>query len=149
MHVINGSEPEYSEHEFDSIRSIGSYSEMEHLLTDGSSPTPPASVFGREPAHEWCYYYQKADLARQRGDWNEVLRLADEAANKNLNPYDLIEWMPFLQAYALNGETDNVTAVLDQIQSDEYVMQQACQKLRSLQVNADIQNLISSRCVTP
>ena len=149
MHVINGSEPEYSEHEWELIRPIGSFSEMEHLLTDDPSPTPPTSVFGREPSHDWCYYYQKADLARQRGDWNEVLRLADEAANKNLNPSDMIEWMPFLQAYALNDKTSDLNGVLDLIQSNEYVTRQACQKLKPLQVSADIQSLISSRCVTP
>jgi hypothetical protein len=149
MHVISGSEPEYSEQEWEMIRSIGSFSEIEHLLTDSPSPTPPTSIFGREPAHDWCYYYQKADLARQRGDWEEVQQLARAAADKNLKPKDLIEWMPFIQAYAMSGRPEELSSALDQIQADGYVLKQACQKLKSLQVGDDIQSLISSRCVAP
>ncbi len=25
---------------------------------------PPPDIFGNEPEHTWCYYYEKADLAR-------------------------------------------------------------------------------------
>ncbi len=149
MHVINGAGPEYSDQEWELVRSIGSFSEMEHLLTSGPSPTPPASIFGSEPAHDWCYYYQKADLARQRADWDTVQKLAREAADKNLKPQDLIEWMPFIQAYAMSGRTQELNDTLDQIQSNEYVLKQACQKLKSLQVSDAIQSLISSRCAAP
>ena len=31
-----------------------------------------ARVFGREPQHDWCYYYERIDLARQ------PLEIADE-----------------------------------------------------------------------
>ena len=44
-----------------------------------TTPSPPPMLFGPEPPHTWCYYFQKADLARQRGDWDEVARLGDEA----------------------------------------------------------------------
>jgi hypothetical protein len=114
-----------------------------------SSHTPSAIVFGPEPGHGWCYYYQKADLASQRGDWNQVMQLAEEAVSMNLNPSDQIEWMPFLQAYAMSGKTDKLTSVLDQVQSNEYAARQICQQLKSLQTNNAVQSLISSRCVTP
>jgi len=29
--------------------------------------------------HGWCYYYQKANLARQQGDWEQVIALGREA----------------------------------------------------------------------
>jgi hypothetical protein len=149
MHVIDGLHPLFSQQETESVRQIGQYSETEHILVDESSHTPPAAVFGPEPAHGWCYYYQKADLAAQRGDWDEIIKLAEEAANKNLKPSDLIEWMPFLQAYAVSGDENGLAGVLAQIQSNEYVTRQACQQLKSLQTNNDIQSLISSHCVTP
>jgi hypothetical protein len=149
VQVIDGSQPEYSRYEDPIFLLVGSYSETEKILTDETPADVPETLFGPEPKHDWCYYYQKAALARQREDWNEVLRLANEAANKNLKPYDLIEWMPFLQAYALNNKTGDLNDALDQIQSDEYILKQACQKLKSLQVSDDIQSLISSRCVAP
>lgn len=149
VHVINSLQPEFSSSESDSVRLVGPYSEIEHVLTDEASHTPPAIVFGPEPHHGWCYYYEKADLARQRGDWNEVLQLADETGNKGLKPSDLIEWMPFLQAYALNGKTKEVATVMNQIQPDEYVMQQACQILKSQPVDASVQEMLNSQyCVS-
>jgi len=147
VQVIDGAQPEYSRHEDPMFLLVGPYSETEKILTEEPSPKVPETLFGPEPDHGWCYYYEKATLARQRGDWNEVLQLSDEAASKGLKPYDLIEWMPFLQTYALNGRADELAGVLDEIQLDEYVTRQVCQKLNSLQTNEEIQKIISSRCV--
>jgi len=48
------------------------------ILTDPSIPArPPEEIFGREPEHGWCYYFEKAELARQKENWTEVARLAD------------------------------------------------------------------------
>src|SRR5689334_22599919 len=33
-----------------------------------SNEYPPRIIFGSEPEHTWCYYYQKAELARQYED---------------------------------------------------------------------------------
>ena len=149
VHVINNIQPEYSSNESDSIRLIGPYSETEHVLLDGAHPTPPTIIFGPEPEHGWCYYYQKADLARQRGNWQEVLRLADEVTDKGLKPSDLIEWMPFLQAYALNHKMKEMVNVLNEVQTDEYVIQQACQILQSQPADASIQEILASQyCVS-
>jgi hypothetical protein len=62
---------------------------------------PSVEIFGPEPEHQWCYFYQKAGLAAQQGNWNEVSRLGDEAAKLGLNPdqgYEM-EWMPFYEGY--------------------------------------------------
>lgn len=136
VHVINGQQPEFSQWEPDSIRVIGSYSELEHVLASEAPHTPPAIVFGSEPKHGWCYYYQKADLARQRGDWDEVMKLADEALGKKLTPNDSIEWIPFLQAYAQAGDIEHLTELAPKITSSPYVAGQACQILRSMPDNS-------------
>jgi hypothetical protein len=149
VQVIDGTQPEYSRYEDPIFLLVGLYSETEKILTEEAPVDVPESLFGPEPEHDWCYTYQKAALARQREDWNEVLRLAKEAADKKLKPHDLIEWMPFLQAYALNDKTEDLSSALDQIQSDEYILKQACQKLKSLQVSDDIQSSVSARCVAP
>jgi hypothetical protein len=144
MHVINSLQPEFSSSESDSIRLVGAYSEIEHVLTDEASHTPPRIAFGTEPAHGWCYYYEQADLARQRGDWSQVMQLAQEASDKKLKPSDFIEWMPFLQAYALNGKTKELINAMNAIQPDEYVTQQACQILKSQPIDAGIQEILNS-----
>lgn len=40
-----------------------------------STRTLRSDIFGPEPAHDWCYYYQKGDLARQTQDWEQVVDL--------------------------------------------------------------------------
>jgi hypothetical protein len=86
-------------------------------------------VFGPEPEYDWCYYYQKAALARQRGDWDAVLTLGNDALNKGLAPAELIEWMPFLQAYARAGDIDRLVELAPVVSYDPYIAQQACQNL--------------------
>lgn len=150
VQVIDGAAPEYSRYEDPLFVRVGPHSQSAKILTEEPFPDVPETLFGPEPEHGWCYFYEKAALARQRGDWEEVLRLADEAWNKNLRPVDLIEWMPFLQAYALNDRTEELTALVGAIQSDEYVARQACQKLTALQTSATTQELIASQfCVFP
>lgn len=132
VHLINGFQPEFSDREIEFILEIGSFSEIEHVLADEMPHTPPIMVFGSEPERSWCYYYEKADLARQRGDWNEVKRLGEEAFRRGLKPEDSIEWMPFLQAYAMNGDADRLTELSPLITTDSSVSRQACRLLRSM-----------------
>ena len=44
-----------------------------------SQDYPPTEIFQAEPAHTWCYYYQKIELARQQEDWPQVLDLWQQA----------------------------------------------------------------------
>jgi hypothetical protein len=133
VHIIDGLQPEFSGRELDDIRVIGPYSEIEHVLVDEAPHTPPTVVFGPEPTHDWCYYYEKADLARQRGNWDEVLRLGDEAFAKGYAPGDNIEWIPFLQANAVAGDVDRLTAMASVIIVEPYIAQQVCQQIGFMQ----------------
>ena len=56
-------------------------------------------MFGPEPEHTWCFYFQKADLARQTGDWLRVAQIGDEVRGSGLSPDDSSEWLPFAEAY--------------------------------------------------
>lgn len=61
-------------------------------------------IYGPEPPHGWCYYFQKADLARQYQDWARVVALAEQAFSLNDHPNDPLEYFPFIEAYAHVGE---------------------------------------------
>ena len=63
----------------------------------------PPTIYGPEPQHGWCYYFQKADLARQLGDWPEVNRLGEIAFQLDDQPNDPLERFPFIEAYAHLG----------------------------------------------
>ncbi|MDO9087326.1 MAG: hypothetical protein Q7U53_14050 [Anaerolineaceae bacterium] len=57
------------------------------------------SIYSPEPDHQWCYYFQKADLARQYRDWEEVVRLGEIAFNLDDQPNDPAERFPFIEGY--------------------------------------------------
>lgn len=71
--------------------------------TDGPAPRPPEEIYGTEPAHGWCYYYQRAELARQQGDWTRIVELGERAFAMNDYPNDPVERFPFIEAYAHLG----------------------------------------------
>ena len=68
---------------------------------------PPLNVLGPEPPHQWCYYFQKADLARQRGDWGEIADLGDIAFALADRPNDASERLPFVEGYAHVGRWED------------------------------------------
>ena len=85
-------------------------------------PRLPAHIFDPPPAPNWCYYFEKASLARQVGDWEEVARLGELAFASGDYPNDPAERLPFVEGYAHTGswqralelsrETGAVTAVM-------------------------------------
>ena len=52
------------------------------------------------PEQDWCYYYEKADLAYQYEEWAEVLQLWKSARQSDLRPDNGFEYLPFIEAYA-------------------------------------------------
>ena len=79
-----------------------------HLSVPGLVLSEPRAtmpdVYGPEPEHDFCYYFEKADLARWLGDWNTVLQMSEMALTFNDHPYDPAEQMVFIEGYAHAGE---------------------------------------------
>ena len=59
-----------------------------------------------EPEHTWCYYFAKAELARQQGDWQQVIDLTKEARSLGYGPADAFEWLTYIEAQALTGNIE-------------------------------------------
>ena len=72
------------------------------IQTDETAHMP--KVYGPEPKHGWCYYFEKADLARQEGDWGQVAQLGDKAFALNDYPNDPSERFVFVEGYAHTGD---------------------------------------------
>ncbi len=103
-----------------------------------TSAQPPASVFGTEPSPDWCYYFEKAELARQFGDWEQAAEYADKALrlDKSFNRKNIAELLTFIEAYAHNGQWDK--AVQLSIEANRYpeIMQDSiCQSWYRIQIN--------------
>jgi hypothetical protein len=82
-------------------------SHLDHVLEEGNDPParPPAEL-GPEPEHDWCYYFEKADLAYQQGDWQQIVNLGDQATKSGLKPAEVSEYLPFVEGYAHLGRWD-------------------------------------------
>lgn len=91
------------EKEPDFLTSIIPLSRPELILTNAPALVPSQPPFGAEPEHTWCYFYEKAELARQVGDWQAILDLGRQAEVLGYEPADLLEWMPFIEAQARIG----------------------------------------------
>jgi hypothetical protein len=84
---------------------LAQISNLDQILKENADPrVTPAGIFGPEPAHDWCYFYEKADLAEQFEEWDKVASLGDEAASKNLTPAVGMEYEPFITGYARKGD---------------------------------------------
>ena len=77
------------------------------ILSKSTARMP--DVYNPEPAHGWCYYFQKADLARQMRDWKTVTQLGDAAFALNDYPNDPIERFVFIEGYAHMGDWEKAT----------------------------------------
>jgi hypothetical protein len=66
-------------------------------------------MFGPEPSHDWCYYYEKAELARQAKDWQQVSKLGDQVLQGALKPADPVELLPFIEGFAHVGRWDDAS----------------------------------------
>ena len=84
------------------MREAAKLSRARAILPSGAPDLTPA-IFGREPARNWCYYFERAELARQQGDWNEVARLGEQAFALGDYPNDPMERVPFIEGYAHLG----------------------------------------------
>jgi hypothetical protein len=111
LHIIDGQLPVYSEKEPLEVQQVGTYSHIDRIIPAGVAPIPPDSIFGPEPAHGWCYYYQKASLARQVGDWHEIGKLYDQVRKLNLDTDDKSEMIPFFEGLVNLGRLDDARSL--------------------------------------
>jgi len=148
VHIVNLQYPWYSYNDPDAILLAGSRSKIDNVQTEGDSPYLNPAIFGPEPAHNWCFIFEKAELAAQNKDWTTILALAKEAQTQKFHPNERLEWMPFLQAFAVSGDEKNLSDTMLKITSvtasaevasydtpkvNEYNRHQACNVLTNMQ----------------
>jgi hypothetical protein len=84
------------------MRDASALSNADRILVEEQAVMP--AIYGPEPEHGWCYHFQKADLARQMGDWEEVVRLGDTAFDLDDHPNDPVERFVFIEGFARAGQ---------------------------------------------
>jgi hypothetical protein len=124
--VIDGRWLELGDTEDTRVRLAAPYSRTDLIETGAGQHAPPVEIFGPEPAHGWCYYFQKASLARQEQDWQEVVRLGEEVLAGRLSPQNSLEWLPFYQGYAYASILDRANQIAWLIRDDRLALEVFC-----------------------
>lgn len=91
-------------HDESLMREASALSNPNQILREGSAVMP--EIYHPEPEHGWCYYFEKAELARQFGDWEEVVALGNQAFKLDDAPNNPIERFVFIEGYAHAGKWD-------------------------------------------
>lgn len=143
VRFINGASPELNSYDDGRIVMVAPHSRLEAVATDGEIPTVPEHVFGSEPERGWCFYYQQADLARQRNEWEKIPTLLDEALDKGYYPNDPLEWIPFMQAYAVQGNVEEIREMTKLVVLDRYLRLQVCNNMKYLAENETLSSEVN------
>ncbi|MFZ5856244.1 MAG: hypothetical protein ACOYZ6_05380 [Chloroflexota bacterium] len=84
------------------MRESAALSSSAWILPEKTATLP--NVYGSEPSRGWCYYFEKADLARQQKDWEEIVRIGEVAFALDDHPNDPVERFVFIEGYAHGGD---------------------------------------------
>jgi hypothetical protein len=80
-------------------------------IENGQSTHLIQEIGGSPNSQNWCYFYQKAELARQFNQWDSVLQLWEQAQLNSQRPGNGFEYTPFIQAYAYTGDWETALAL--------------------------------------
>lgn len=78
---------------------------------EGEEPTLPEDIYGKQNTKTWCYYFEKADLARQYGQWDDVVRLWDESQSIGERADNGFEYIPFIEGLGHTGDWEQVKSL--------------------------------------
>jgi hypothetical protein len=83
------------------MRQLSAGSDINLIQQTEKEPTLPEEIYGKQNtnAQTWCYYFEKADLARQYGQWDEIARLWQKSQSVGEQADNGFEYIPFIEGY--------------------------------------------------
>ena len=109
------------------------------LIQTEPASQPFAAIFGSEPQHDWCYYFEKGDLSRQYAQYEQTAALGEEAITNGFAPRAASEWLPFLESNIRIGNWERVDYLAEAIDSAEgNYTNGLCSTLKRLSNDEDI-----------
>jgi hypothetical protein len=90
---------------------LASYSNLDRIFDNGPERDNPFNRFLDGDENSWCYFFQKAELARQGDDWSRVVELWQEAQDRGQAPNNGIEYLPFIEGFAHQNDWEQALAM--------------------------------------
>ena len=131
-------------------RSALPFSNLNTIITNPPvSRVPQEKYFGIEDTNQWCYFFEKADFARQNQDWKSVIYFYKSAQDLDLNPYKIDEYVPFLEAFIRTGDIEAALHLIDKMNAkfpntNEYLCDLFYRLQNRSNLNADEQATLRS-----
>ena len=88
------------------LKEASHLSALDRIDVSADSSRSFLQVIGLKYPDDWCAYYQKADLARQNANYEEVVQLWQEARAGDFSPGDYFEYFLFVDAFVELGRWD-------------------------------------------
>jgi len=116
-------------------------SNINQVEQNGDNMAVPSRYFGPEPARDWCYYFERAELARQYSDWEEVLMNYESASAAGFTAMQPVENLVFIEALARQGQTDKAGQLTEKVISRDRKLCKALVSIwqRAVAASPDIQ----------
>ncbi|NPV85556.1 MAG: hypothetical protein HPY45_06055 [Anaerolineae bacterium] len=103
-------------------------SRLDLIDPQSNPPARPPKVVGAQPELAWCYFFEKAELAAQQGQWQTVVDLGNKAFEQSYRPAELSEYLVFIKGYAHVHNLDEATRLSQEMsaEADETVLSALC-----------------------
>ena len=96
------------------------------ILDDPNSSAQPPAVLGGSPVHDWCYYFETADLAGQQGNWEAVAKIGKEVIQNSLKLQYPSEGIVFIEGFAHTGDWSQAHEFAKTMVKDKFFKSAAC-----------------------
>lgn len=102
LHIVNEKWDKYNPDIPSHLRKIADNYPNEFIRSQGNSEKnlTESPIFTDENPNHFCYFYQKASLAAENKNWDEVIDLWNTSLRENQKPSYALERLPFIQGLA-------------------------------------------------
>ena len=116
LRVIDPDVDQYNPDITDFTREYFNYSNRAVILADNylDSGALDTSLYNDKQPN-WCYYFEKADLARQLGDWASFAEIGEIAFSLGEHAGNAAEYFPFIEGYAHIGNWERAVQLTDAV----------------------------------
>ncbi|MBQ6519046.1 MAG: glycosyltransferase family 39 protein [Anaerolineaceae bacterium] len=106
----------------ESLIRISGISDPGLIITDPEKTTTPPAAIGQEPAHGYCYHFQKTTLALQKKDQNAAYQAALAVIQNDVHPTYASDLAPVVTALLNESDYENAESILqnNQIGSSDW-----------------------------